>query len=247
MKLARIFATILTVMLLAVGAQLHSAHGASRPQSCHGKVELFKLEAKDGNGSISTCYDASDGTFRIGLSGDLEESDSNEQVLETIKGQLEYAQARRLGLVKLTTIDGGGGSPDLHTDLIKSIQLNCSPRQSPACRIETEMQGDCRSACELLHLSCQKNFSSFAYKTAKLKLHCTYSMVRGKKVCDSWNSIRGEYDNHCRSAQPVDPERKRDFYSYVNASNNAGYYSTVEYFTPAHEFLARFKFFVRRN
>jgi|GEM_PF-3430743 len=243
------FSTKTKLFLLVVIAAVSVVSTAQSKESgrCYHPGHL-DLRSSDGNGSMKVDYDRSLSEITISLTGDLETSNGNWKKLKRLANYLECLaeSPEGLSLVRLKTINANGGDVDYHTQLIKGIQRACRPDtargQRQRCIIQTEMHRKCASACELLHISCQENFTSYRAPGSKLYLHCSYSEINGVNRCDGWRSLKAEFSRHCSSSVAISSNKAAAFWDYVNRMKEQNYYSRIRFSSPSDSELSGLRY-----
>jgi hypothetical protein len=162
------------------------------PKSGKGKclsVEVSKGEI--GEGVLRYCDDGTD--QEIYLSGEMDirptdRSEKNAADLVALKKILVEFKKRESGIFRVVTNNAGGGDTEWHQMLIMAVEDACTKD----CRIITDIEGRCESACIQLHTTC--------VRYARTILH------KGAATCD--HATTDEHNRHCHKDDPFDSSER---------------------------------------
>src|SRR6185369_4543879 len=152
-------------------------------------VEVSKGEI--GEGVLRYCDNGTD--QEIYLSGEMDirptdRSEKNAADLVALKKILVEFKKRESGIFRVVTNNAGGGDTEWHQMLIMAVEDACIKD----CRIITEIEGRCESACIQLHTTCVRNARTIIQK--------------GAVTCD--HAATDEKNPGCRRRDPFDPSER---------------------------------------
>jgi len=204
-------------------------------------VEISKGEI--GEGKLRYCDNGVD--QEIYLSGEMDErpTDRNEENaadLKALKKILREFKKRDSGTFRVVTNNAGGGETAWHQKLIMAIEDAC--RED--CRIVSEVEGRCESACNQLHITCVRNARTIVRAGAATFEHATTDednpkcskrdpMVPGEgDLCDARVAVT-EYKERCAElikgrGLDIDDDRKKEVYEYLDKLARAGVFDTTK-------------------
>lgn len=204
-------------------------------------VEVSKGEI--GEGKLRYCDDGSD--QEIYLSGEMDvrstdRSERNAADLIALKTILREFKKREKGIFRVVTNNAGGGETEWHQMLIMAVEDACTKD----CRIITEINGRCESACNQLHITCVRNARTILHKAATNWEHATTDeqnprcnkhdpLVPGERdLCDARVAVR-EYKERCGALTKgrhlnIDDQRKKQVYEFIDTLAGKGVFDTTK-------------------
>jgi hypothetical protein len=204
-------------------------------------VEVSKGEI--GEGKLRYCDNGID--QEIYLSGELDEreTDGDEESpadLKALRKILNEFKKREKGTFRVVTHNAGGGETGWHQRLIIAIEDACTKD----CRIITEIEGRCESACNQLHITCVRRARTILHKGAATYEHATTDednpkcdkrdpLVPGEgDLCDARVAVT-EYKERCGELTKgrgldLDEDRKKEIYAYLDRLATDGVFDTTK-------------------
>jgi len=204
-------------------------------------VEISKGEI--GEGKLRYCDNGID--QEIYLSGEMDErpADNHEDRvadLKALKKILHEFKERDSGTFRVVTFNAGGGETAWHQKLMMAVEDACIDD----CRIITEIEGRCESACNQLHTTCVRHARTILHKSAATFEHATTDednsrcrkrdpLVPGEgDLCDAQVAVM-EYKDRCGELTKgrdldIDDERKKVVYEYLDKLARDGVFDTTK-------------------
>jgi hypothetical protein len=184
-----------------------------------------------GEGQLKYCDNGTD--QEIYLSGELdmrptERIEKNAADFLALQQILREFKKRDKGTFRVVTNNAGGGEINWHQDLIIAVEDACIKD----CRIITEIEGRCESACNQLHITCVSNARTILHKAALTCEHATTDEEEPscnrrdpfdsneRHLCSAKVAVN-EYKERCgdlikgRSLN-IDHERKKQIYEFLD-------------------------------
>ena len=203
-------------------------------------VEISKGEI--GEGRLRYCDKGVD--QEIYISGEMDErptdrSEDGAADLKALKKILHEFKKREKGTFRVVTHNAGGGETGWHQKLIMAVEDACTKD----CRIITEIEGRCESACNQLHTTCVRHARTILHTGAATFEHATTDednpkcnkrdpLVPGEgELCDARVAVM-EYKDRCaeltkgRSLE-IDEARKKEVYEYLDRLAEDGVFDTT--------------------
>jgi hypothetical protein len=203
-------------------------------------VDVSKGEI--GEGKLRYCDDGIEQELYV--SGELDfrptdRSEKNAVDLVAIKKVLSKFKKRETGVFRVVTNNAGGGETGWHYKLIMAVEDACTRD----CRIITEINGRCESACNQLHITCVRHARTIVHKGASTCEHATTDednpkcnkrdpLVRGERdLCDTQVAVK-EYKDRCGRLTrgrdlDIDEERKKEIYAFLDGLASRGIFDTT--------------------
>jgi len=228
---------LLLLLLLPRGAAQQA------PKSANYKclsVEVSKGEI--GEGVLRYCDDGTD--QEIYLSGEMDiratdRSEKNAADLVALKKILGELKKREGGIFHVVTNNAGGGETEWHQALIMAVEDVCIKD----CRIITEIEGRCESACIQLHTTCVRNARTILHNAAAVCDHATTDEhsrhcrkhdpldSSERDLCGPQVAVN-EYKERCEQLTKgrnlnIDPERKKQIYEFIDSLAKNGVFDTT--------------------
>ena len=204
-------------------------------------VEISKGEI--GEGKLRYCDNGLD--QEIYISGEMDErsTDRDEESAadyRALKKILHEFKKRDKGTFRVVTYNAGGGETGWHQRLIMAVEDACRKE----CRIVTEIEGRCESACNQLHISCVRHARTILHSGAATFEHATTDednpkcskwdpLVPGEgDLCDARVAVT-EYKERCEDLTrgrglDIDTERKKAVYDYLDRLARNGVFDTTK-------------------
>lgn len=221
-------------------------HVAIEQASTFGKercrtVEISKGEI--GEGKLRYCDNGVD--QEIYLSGELDErptdrSEGGAADLKALRKILREFKERDIGTFRVITNNAGGGETAWHQELIMAVEDACFED----CRIITEIEGKCESACNQLHTTCIRHSRTILHTGAATFEHATTDddnrmcskrdpLVPGEgDLCEAQVAVM-EYKDRCGELTrgrdlDIDEERKKVVYAFLDKLAGEGVFDTTK-------------------
>jgi len=203
-------------------------------------VEVSKGDI--GEGTLRYCDDGTDQEIYLSGEMDIRPTDANEKSaadLVELKKVLREIKKRETGMFRVVTNNAGGGETEWHQMLIMAVEDACTQD----CRIITEIEGRCESACIQLHTTCVRNARTIFHRAAATCDHATTDEKnRGCHRRDPFNSGErdlctpkvavNEYKERCERLTrgrnlDLDQERKKQIYEFIDGLAKRGVFDTT--------------------
>lgn len=191
----------------------------------------FRVSKGDGEGILRHCVNGDDQTLY--LSGDLD----TKRDLNSVKSVIGRMKKATQGRFTVITKDAGGGDVDWHSKLMMAVEDHCVGK----CRIQTEVHGQCESACNQLHLTCARGARTLIMANGKLCEHASMDgpgchrrdpkPPYGNTICDREEAV-AEYTRRCnelmqgRASVDVDPKRQSMIKEYASKLAEKGVFDS---------------------
>jgi len=230
----------IVLILLFVPHTLVAQPATSAKDRCT-TVEISKGEI--GEGKLRYCDNGID--QEIYLSGEMDErpTDRNEgraADLKALKKVLHEFKKRDRGIFRVVTHNAGGGETAWHQKLIMAVEDSCLKD----CRIVTEIEGRCESACNQLHTTCVRYARTILHTSAATFEHATTDednpkcskldpLIPGEgDLCEAHVAVM-EYKERCGElirgrGLDIDEGRKREVYEYLDRLAGNGVFDTTK-------------------
>ena len=119
--------------------------------------DCAEFKTNEGAGVLKYCDNGKD--QMLYLKGDLDDEEDPKDTARVAQIiDLFGDKVRKTGKFRVVTVDSGGGTTELFQNLMRSVELNCRND----CVIQTEINGQCQSACNQMHFTCVKNARTIA-------------------------------------------------------------------------------------
>ena len=159
-----------------------------------------------GEGQLKYCDNGTD--QEIYLSGELnirptDRNQKNAADFLALKKILREFKKRDKGTFRVVTNNAGGGEIDWHQELIMAVEDACSKD----CKIITEINGRCESACNQLHITCVSNARTILHNAARTCEHATTD--EDDPSCNKRDPFDSHERNLCSAKVAVDGYKER--------------------------------------
>ena len=195
-----------------------------------------------GEGILRYCDDGSNQEIYLSGEMDLQPTDREEKNaadLVALRKILGEFKERENGTFRIVTNNAGGGETEWHQMLIMAVEDACIND----CRIITEIEGRCESACIQLHTTCVRNARTILHKAAATCDHATTDehsrhchkddpfVSSERDLCGSQVAVN-EYKERCGLLTKgrdldIDPERKKQIYEFIDGLAKEGVFDTT--------------------
>ena len=204
-------------------------------------VEISKGEI--GEGKLRYCDNGID--QEIYISGEMDERPTDEDEgsaadLRALRKILHEFKKRDKGTFRVVTYNAGGGETGWHQRLAMAVEDACRKD----CRIVTEIEGRCESACNQLHISCVRHARTILHTGAATFEHATTDednpkcskrdpLVPGEgDLCEARVAV-AEYKERCAELTrgrglDIDDDRKKEVYDYLDRLAGNGVFDTTK-------------------
>jgi len=203
-------------------------------------VEVSKGEI--GEGKLRYCDNGTDQEIYLSGELDVRPTDRNEKNaadLFALKKIMREFKKRDKGTFRVVTNNAGGGEINWHQDLIIAVEDACIKD----CRIITEINGRCESACNQLHITCVSNARTILDNAAMTCEHATTDennprcnkrdpLVPGERdLCGARVAVT-EYEERCGALTKgrhlnIDNQRKKQVYEFIESLARRGVFDTT--------------------
>jgi|GEM_PF-2104998 hypothetical protein len=223
--LRRAFIFLLLLCLWHVGAAQQPKFADTQCLS----VDVSKGEI--GEGKLRYCGNGTDQEIYLSGEMDIRPTDRNDDnaadlvALRKVIGSFKKSEA---GTFHVVTNNAGGGETGWHQMLIMAVEDACTKD----CRIITEIEGRCESACNQLHITCVRNARTIRHRGALTCEHATTDEdtpacnkrdpfdPSERDLCSTKVAVH-EYKERCGILARgrdlnIDRERKKQIYEFID-------------------------------
>ena len=213
------------------------------PRSAKDRCVSVEISKGDiGEGTLRYCDDGTDQAIYLSGEMDMRPTDRNEKNaadLVELKKILHEFKKRETGMFRVVTNNAGGGETEWHQMLIMAVEDACIKD----CRIITEIEGRCESACIQLHTTCVRNARTIIQKGA---VTCDHAATDEKNpgchrrdpfdpserdLCSRKVTVN-EYKERCERLTSgrnldINQERKKQIYEFIDGLAKRGVFDTT--------------------
>ena len=220
----------------------HAAANQSA-QSEKNRCQTFEISPGEiGEGKLRYCDNGSEQELYV--SGELDErpTDRNNETaadLHAVNKIVRQFKKRDKGIFRVVTRNAGGGETEWHQRLMMRVEDACRKD----CRIVTEIEGRCESACIQFHLTCVRYARTVLHTGGAILDHATIDednpacnkrdpFVPGEgDLCPASVAV-AEYKDRCGvltkgRGLDIDEERTREVFAFANRMASSGVFDTT--------------------
>ena len=196
-----------------------------------------------GKGQLKYCDNGTDQEIYLSGELDIRATDRNAKSAAdflALKRILREFKKRDQGTFRVVTNNAGGGEIDWHQELIMAVEDACIKD----CKIITEINGRCESACNQLHITCVSNSRTILRNAAKTCEHATTDEddpgcnkrdrfdPTERYLCSAKVAVDG-YKERCEELVEgrnlnIDHKRKRQIFEFLDRLAKNGVFDTTK-------------------